>query len=219
MYLDENKVRAFREALLRWGKENRRWYPWRGERDPYKILIAEFMLHRTQADQVLPVYRAFTERYPTLESAVHSSDEEFAALMYPLGLHWRTRLMKKALTYLWRKYQRIPDDEELLTSAPGIGPYIANATICFSKNTCRPLADTNTVRVIGRFFGLRNDENARRREEMIRSIGQACDPADPRNYYFSLIDFAHSVCTKINPRCPECPLARAGCGYHITLHP
>jgi len=60
----------FREIgrrILQWWYENKRDYPWRHERDPYRILIAEIMLQRTKAEQVVPVYVEFISRYPTVQ--------------------------------------------------------------------------------------------------------------------------------------------------------
>lgn len=211
--LTEESVHQFRLGLAAWGQKHRKEYPWRKTREPYRILVAEFMLHRTQARQVIPVYETFLKRYPTLRDAATADLEGFVTLLHPLGLRWRVLLMKKALAYLWECYGGVPDREDLLLAAPGIGPYIANATVCFSRNVCRALVDTNTVRVVGRFFGLPHDEGARRRKSMIKAIEQACDPGDPRNYYYSLIDFAHEVCTKKDPLCTQCPLNPTGCRW------
>ena len=52
------------KSLLRWGGAHFRDYPWRHTREPYRIMIAEFMLHRTRADQVVPVYIEFIGKYP-----------------------------------------------------------------------------------------------------------------------------------------------------------
>jgi len=53
-----------RRKLFLWHKRNYRDLPWRHTKNPYKIMIAEFMLHRTKADQVLPVYEKFIKKYP-----------------------------------------------------------------------------------------------------------------------------------------------------------
>lgn len=55
----------FAEALLRWGSRNRRSFPWRETRDPYKVLVAEILLQRTHARQARPVFEELAERYPS----------------------------------------------------------------------------------------------------------------------------------------------------------
>ena len=56
---DNFDLQIFRKDLLVWWKKNKRNYPWRETRDPYAIAIAEVLLHRTRADQVVPTYKKF----------------------------------------------------------------------------------------------------------------------------------------------------------------
>ena len=51
--------------LRAWYAARRDAYPWRGTRDPYRVLVSEFMLQQTQAARVVPAYRAFVRRFPT----------------------------------------------------------------------------------------------------------------------------------------------------------
>src|SRR6266545_1613078 len=60
--------RLGRKALLRWYAPRRRAYPWRSTRDPYRILVSEVMLQQTQASRVVPVFRSFLARFPTVHS-------------------------------------------------------------------------------------------------------------------------------------------------------
>ncbi len=53
------KSKVFNEKLLKWGKLNRRTFKWRETQDPYKILISEILLQKTQAEQVASIYDVF----------------------------------------------------------------------------------------------------------------------------------------------------------------
>lgn len=210
---------SFRNVMKRWGNENIRPYPWRFVSQSYLVLVSEFMLHRTQVKQVLSVYNGFTLHYPDLESFSHAEPIELAGLLKPLGLHWRIDGMILALKSLWLKYEEVPLDLDALRSIIGIGPYIANATVCFVKNIPLPLVDTNTVRVIGRLWGLDVSGEARRRASMIKLITAVCDPYDARHYYYSLIDLAHVLCTSRNPKCEQCPLRDLPCQFGLMNAP
>jgi A/G-specific adenine glycosylase len=107
----------------------------------------------------------------------------------------------------------IPLDLVKLQSVEGIGPYIAGATICFATNTPVTLIDTNSVRVVGRVWGLNLGGEARRRKSVVDMIAAACDPQDPRNYYYALIDLAHTVCYPKTPDCKVCPLLTLPCNF------
>ena len=67
---------AFRRELIDWGQQHFRLFPWRLTEDPYRILIAEVMLHRTQAPQVVRVYERFMERYPAAPVLAQASKED-----------------------------------------------------------------------------------------------------------------------------------------------
>jgi len=55
--MERENLAKIRSLLLQWGRDNFRYYPWRETKDPYKILIAEILLHRTRADQLFPLFK------------------------------------------------------------------------------------------------------------------------------------------------------------------
>ena len=55
-----------RTRLLAWYDANRRDLPWRRTHDPYRILIAEFLLQRTRIASGTPYYERFLARFPTV---------------------------------------------------------------------------------------------------------------------------------------------------------
>ncbi|HJR17607.1 MAG TPA: hypothetical protein VJ808_12190, partial [Gemmatimonadales bacterium] len=58
----------FRRRLLRWFRCHGRDLPWRRTRDPYRVLVSEFMLQQTQVSRVESYYHRFIEQYPSIES-------------------------------------------------------------------------------------------------------------------------------------------------------
>jgi A/G-specific adenine glycosylase len=171
------------------------------------------MLHRTQAIQAMHVYQLFVSAYPTLSSFVKADARTAARLLRPLGLHWRGKALVKALRSAWSIYGEVPADPEKLALIPGVGPYIASATVCFTRNRPLPLVDANTVRVLGRIYGLDLTGEARRRSDVIAVIARTCPRSRPRDYYYALIDLAHTICLPRNPLCNECPLATVPCTF------
>ena len=210
---ESQKAEELRRRLSGWGNENIRDFPWRRTYDPYSLLVAEFMLHRTQASQVLTVYNCFLNLYPDLKTFANARADNVRQILEPLGLQWRIEAMINALFNLWEKFGKVPLYYASLVSIGGIGPYIAGATICFSLNKPLALVDTNTVRVIGRIFGMKTDAGARRRQGMVKTIKKACDIKNPRKYYYSMIDLAHSICNTSKPQCVECPLLGVPCSF------
>lgn len=211
--LDKKKISDFRIALRKWGKVSIRQFPWRYQNDPYAILVSEFMLHRTQSRQVVPVYQNFLDNYPDLNAFIRSDPEGIRNDLQSLGLLWRIDGMIKALSEIWEKYRQIPLNYDELCSIHGIGQYIAGATLCFFENKAYTLIDTNVVRVVGRVFGLDLQGEARRRKSMVQVITEVVDYDEPRDFYYAIIDLAHTICQPRKPSCENCPLKDVPCHF------
>ncbi len=209
-------ILRLRYSLLDWGTKNIKQYPWRYTGDLYSIFVSEYMLHRTQVKQVLPVYQTFMIRFPDLTSYANGNKETIMTILKPLGLNWRIKGMIHALDTLWDQYKTVPVDLEKLLDIKGVGQYIGGATICFSTNRPLTLIDTNTVRVVGRIFGLDLSGEARRKKAVIEAITLSCDTENPRDFYYAMIDLAHSVCRPLNPICNVCLLQEVPCIYSLT---
>lgn len=109
---------------------------WRHDITPYRILIAEFMLHRTKAEQVEPVYREFLKTYPDIETLAEVTYGEISSVTKNLGLHWRAQHFLDAAVYIRDEWNSvIPDKRKELLTIPGVGDYVAGAilTVCFKK--------------------------------------------------------------------------------------
>lgn len=202
-------VVAFRRALVAWGREHFRPFPWRQTENPYAIMMAEVMLHRTQAPQVLPAYERLMGVCPDVPSLAQASKEELYGLLSSLGLQWRIDLIEVMAAELMTRFGgQVPRDKVDLLSLPGVSEYIASAVRCFAWNLPEPIIDTNTVRVVGRLFGLEIKDSSRRNRRFRELIAALVDPDEPRVYNYALLDLADRVCMKKKlPCCEHCPVA------------
>lgn len=213
--MDSTKIEEYRMKVKKWGERNYRDFPWRRTRDPYRVLLAEIMLHRTQAVQVAKIYEGVIREYPDIKALAKSSRTELHKALFPLGLRWRIDLLKDMAEAIVNKFEsRIPKDKSELMSLPGISEYIACSVRCFAWNMAEPLRDTNTVRVIGRIHNLDVKDSSRRNSKFKELVVELVDPENPRTYNFALLDLADQVCTKKEePKCNECPLNTL-CSYN-----
>lgn len=200
----------FRKDLIAWGRKNFRSFPWRFTRQPYRVLLAEIMLHRTQANQVRPVYEWFVEKYPDTRSLAQASREQLSEELSSLGLRWRAELVHAMALQLLEQYGGyVPYERSDLLSLPGVSDYIASAVRCFAWEMPDPVVDTNTVRVTGRLYGLEIKDSSRRNRVFRDLISGLLDPDRPREYNFALLDLAALICTKAQPpKCIACPVRR-----------
>ncbi len=203
----------FRQKLLEWWRENQRVFPWRTTTDPYRILVSEVLLHRTRAGQVATLYQEFFGRFPTIADLAESPLDDVKRLLQSLGLRWRTELLHRMAAEIMEKHGgRIPSQREVLESLPGVSHYIASAVRCFAFGFPEVLLDTNTVRILGRVFGLRVTEGSRRSRRFRELYGSLLDRERPREFNYAMIDLGALVCTARNPRHSVCPFLKI-CKY------
>ncbi len=65
--MDNRKIEYFRRKIKLWSSSKQIHYPWRDTKNLWHAIVAEIMLQRTKADQVLPVYKKFMDRFSTPE--------------------------------------------------------------------------------------------------------------------------------------------------------
>ena len=153
----------FSGNLLNWWNNNKRRYPWRLTRDPYKILISEVLLHRTRAEQVVPIYQEFIDRFPSIAELSNATSKEMCEILLPLGLYWRTTLLSKMVkSIVIENGGEIPSNRTELKRLPGIGPYISSAIMCFAYDSPEAILDINVVRILGRVTGVKVTDGPRR---------------------------------------------------------
>ncbi len=216
--LEAFPIEDLRSDLLQWWSYSRRPFPWRETRDPYRVLIAEILLHRTRADQVVPLYELFLERFPDVPALANSTPDELLELFHSAGLQWRWKLLHAMAVDLERRFcGQIPDSFEALSSLPGVSHYIASALRCFAFAYPEAILDTNTVRVTGRLLGLPITDSSRR-SRLFRAVLQSLiDPEHAREFNFALIDFAATICKVKSPLHYKCPLQGYCCFYKATI--
>ncbi len=209
----------FQRRLLAWYRRHGRHLPWRKTRDPYSILVSEIMLQQTQVERVIPKYREFLRRYPTLEALARAPLQEVKRTWYPLGYNIRpVHLHGIARETLARYNGRLPDDERSLRAFKGIGPYTAGALRSFAFEQDAPILDTNVRRVLGRvFLGPRRMRSLRGQKAWWDLSAALVPPGKAYDFNQALMDFGATWCTPRNPRCSPCPMKRF-CKFFVGHH-
>lgn len=211
---EQKRIRVFRDKIIRWFQKNKRVYPWRTTRDPFRVLIAEIMLRRTKADQAKTVYdRLFTE-YPNIEALSKAEDKKIESILYPLGLKWRLPAIGLVAREIKEKYQcKVPQTREQLKSLPGVGEYVAGAVLSVAYDKREWIVDSNIVRVFKRYFGIKTSKEGRRDRHVIKMAKIYVSGRKPKESNLALLDFSALVCIPRSPKCTLCPLTE-DCHYY-----
>jgi A/G-specific adenine glycosylase len=195
---------SFTRKLLAWYKRNARVLPWRKTRNPYAILVSEFMLQQTQVSRVLEYFPRFMARFPTITSLAGAGPKAVMEEWDGLGYYARARNLHKLAREVTRRLDgTVPDSPEDLRTLPGVGRYTAGAVACFAYEKAVPTVDTNVRRVLERAFAPKD-------------VWELAAKLVPKNgerawrFNQALMELGALVCTARKPKCPECPV-RSDC--------
>ncbi|MCW5777632.1 MAG: A/G-specific adenine glycosylase, partial [Phycisphaeraceae bacterium] len=205
-------------ALLAWFRRAARPLPWRprpldAPRDPYLVLVSEFMLQQTQAARVAERLPPFLARFPDLPSLARATEHDILALWSGLGYYRRARNLHAAAREISARHDaHVPADPAALAALPGLGEYTAAAVASLAHRIPAPAIDGNAARVVIRLKALPLAAASPRARAAAREQVAAWMHALPRGTHPGLvneavIELGATVCTPRSPRCDACPLA------------
>ena len=160
-YTVKNKIgKKFQVSILNWYANNGRCLPWRNINEPFKILVAEFLLQKTDVEKVKAVYEKFIYRWHSLQSLSKARISSISKVIQPLGLKYKASRLKSVAKVIVEKFGgKIPKVEDKLLELNGIGRYIASAVECFAFNKPKAVLDTNIIRIFNRVFGIKSKKS------------------------------------------------------------
>lgn len=218
----EEKIVAFRKALLDWFDANGRDHlPWRMNKDPYRIWVSEIMLQQTRVNTVIPYFNRFMTLFPSIEALVEAEEEPLLKAWEGLGYYSRVRNMQTAAKQIVTDYDGVfPNDPKEIIKLKGIGPYTAGAISSMAFGLPEPAVDGNVMRVFSRLFEIGDDiaKPATRKlfELLIRIV---IDPERPGDFNQAIMDLGTDICGPANPRPEESPVKAFNAAYQNgTMH-
>lgn len=204
------------ESLEAWFLENKRSFPWRENKTPYRVWISEVMLQQTRAAVVVDYFERWMKVFPTIEVLSNSPIETVIKTWEGLGYYSRARNIHKASKIIVEKFQGvIPDDYDSLLKIPGFGPYTASAVLSFAFEKKAYPIDGNVNRVISRYAAIEIEMSKKSfKMEVQNVLSSFFDHPKPFVIAEALIELGALICGK-NPKCCDCPLKR-GCSANKT---
>ena len=193
-------------AILAWYDARGRALPFRGQRDPYAILVSEVMAQQTQISRVAEQWATFMTTFPTVESLADAPIADVLRAWRGLGYNRRALNLQRAARVIVSEHGgTVPSSLDELLGLPGVGPYTARAVAALAFGQAVGPVDTNVRRVLGRLVSADGVTSARE----LQSIADASvPPARPADWTHALMDLGATVCRPAAPRCAECPAAR-----------
>lgn len=195
--------------LLHWYARQQRDLPWRRTKDPYRIWISEIMLQQTRVNAVVPYYRRFLRRFPTLASLARAPLDAVLKAWEGLGYYARARHLHAAARYiLARRRGRFSRTFAEMLALPGIGRYTAGAIASIAFDQPVPVLDGNVRRVLCRVFNIAADPSLSATQKRLWRLAADLLPAShPGSFNQALMELGATVCTPRRPQCSVCPVS------------
>jgi A/G-specific adenine glycosylase len=195
-----SQVRTFRQRLLRWFRHEQRDLPWRGETDPYRILVSEVMLQQTRVAVVETRYKEFLTQFPDARRLARAREQSVLAAWSGLGYYRRARNLHAAAKMV-EELGAFPRTAESLLELPGIGRYTAAAVASIAFDEPVAVVDGNVKRVLHRITGRELSE-----KENWQVANELLDPRRPGDFNQAMMELGAMVCLPTTPLCERCPV-------------
>ena len=205
-----NQLGDFHSSLLQYYDRFRRDLPWRGETDPYRILVSEIMLQQTRVETVLRYYESWLKQFPTLGTLASADSTEVLKAWEGLGYYRRAKNLHRAAKHIQNVLDGLfPTSSRDLRQLPGVGQYTAGAVASIGFGEIVPAVDGNVRRVLARLFD--------KREPGVRWLNHTAaslvDKDRPGDWNQALMELGAMICAPRNPRCGDCPVQRWCTGH------
>ncbi len=205
----EEHRRVATRAIFRWYRRHGRTLPWRNIRDPYRILVAEIMLHQTGVSRVLQIYPRFLRRFPSLHVLAASPQADVIIAWRGMGYNNRAvRIHRLSRQLLMQSGGTLPRTLQECMALPGIGKYTAHALLVSVHRRDLPVVDVNIRRLLSRLYWRMHTTADLRSDRQVWALAASLVPRG-RGYEWTqaLMDIGAAICTARAPKCPACPVA------------
>jgi endonuclease-3 len=170
--------------------------------DPFKVLIATIMSHRTNDDVTYPAADRLFERYETPKKLMDAEEKDIAKIIYPVGFYnTKAKQIKKVARIIHEQHgDRVPDEMEELLKLPSVGRKTASCVLVFAFGKAALPVDTHVHRISNRLGLVETLTPLETEQSLVRDL--------PKKYWMEynelLVSHGRAVCRPIGPRCNEC---------------
>jgi A/G-specific adenine glycosylase len=163
------------------------------------------MLQQTQVATVIPYYERFLKRFRNVAALAAAPEEEVLRLWSGLGYYARGRNLHRAARLIAK--HGLPRTAREIAELPGVGRSTAAAIAVFAYGERAAILDGNAKRVLARTFAVSDEDQLWRRAEGVLPRRHI------QTYTQALMDLGATICTRMRPRCAECPV-KGDCVAH-----
>jgi A/G-specific adenine glycosylase len=177
------------------------------------------MLQQTRVAAVLPYYRRFLARFPTVNALARARRESVLRSWAGLGYYSRARNLHRAAKEIVARHGgEFPRRMEEALELPGIGHYTAAAVLSIAYGEPHAVLDGNVARVLARLGAIRGDLRRPKRWRALAAAANGLLPASGAaaaslsvstsgDWNQAMMELGATLCTPRAPQCAACPVA------------
>ena len=196
------------QALSLWFDHNQRPMPWRQTSSPYRTWVSEIMLQQTQVATVIPYFKRFTKRFPSITTLAQAPLDDVLKHWEGLGYYSRARNLHQAAIDLYQNnHAQLPKNFSDLLKVKGIGSYTAAAIASIAFEEAIPVVDGNVSRVFSRFWGLYDDIRLEKsKKQIFQKLKPFIQVSQASQFNQAIMELGALICKPHNPNCVDCPI-------------
>ncbi len=177
------------------------------------------MLQQTQVETVIPYYRRWCQRFPTIRALAAAPQEAVLRLWEGLGYYARARNLHRAAQQVVHAHAgKIPRTCDELRLLPGIGRYTAAAIASIAFGVDAAVLDGNVKRVLARVFDFQEDIKSVSGEKKLWALAESLVPKGRAgDYNQAIMDLGATICTPLAPNCRACPVRTLCAAYKLGV--
>lgn len=202
---------SFSQKLLNWfDQHGRKDLPWQQGITAYRVWVSEIMLQQTQVSTVIPYFQRFMASFPTIEALANAPQDKVLHHWTGLGYYARARNLHKTAQLIINKLDGIfPNTVEQLETLPGIGRSTAGAIRAIAFQKSATILDGNVKRVLARYHAIDGWPGQTAISNQLWTHAEQHTPKTRlADYTQAIMDLGATLCTRTQPRCTECPMAK-----------
>jgi len=180
-------------------------------RDPFAVLIATVLSHRTRDERTSEAAMRLFERFRTPQELAAADESEVAGLIRGVGFYrTKARAIIRIAREITEKHGgQVPRDLEGLLELPSVGRKTANCVLVYGFGLEAIPVDTHVHRIANR-LGL---VATRTPEETEVKLMETFPKGTWTEVNDTFVMFGKRICKPIGPRCWSCPLTGL-CKYY-----
>jgi len=187
--LTDKSIIAFQKHIYFYFDRFGRTFSWRQTTNPYQIVVSEIMLQQTQTNRVEGKFEHFVEVLPDFHALACAPLSLVLSLWQGLGYNRRAKALHAIAKKTVHEFNgKLPADQDILQTFPGIGKATAASICSFAFNMPVVFIETNIRSLFIHFF-FRDVAEKIKDSMLMPLVTQTLDTHNSRMWYYALTDY------------------------------